>query len=193
MNVLISIPSANGYIRSETVESLMRLKKLEDVKTFPYMLNESLIYDARDNTVKQAVECKQVDYVWFIDSDVTFKRDTLEKLIATDADIVTGLYPYKDGNGLPIIRDLDGESVTDVSEDDKEPFEIGRCGMGMCLIKIDVLKEILEKCDTCFAPMLNLGEDYSFCARAHGLGYRIYANPSVRCGHVGFTTFELKQ
>ena len=41
---------------------------------------------------------------------------------------------------------------------------------------------------TCFSPLPNLGEDLAFCKRVTGLGYQIWCDPAVVCGHIGHIT-----
>jgi hypothetical protein len=38
---------------------------------------------------------------------------------------------------------------------------------------------------SCFFPMRELGEDLAFCKRAGDLGFEIWAEPTVKLGHVG--------
>lgn len=77
----------------------------------------------------------------------------------------------------------------------EEPNEhlqkIGRCGMGCCLIKRKVLEDVFKEYKSAFAPMGELGEDFSFCERAKALGYEIYMDWFVKCSHVGKKVFEV--
>ncbi len=41
-----------------------------------------------------------------------------------------------------------------------------------------------------FAPIANNGEDIAFCWRARECGYKIYCDPSVECGHVGYSVVD---
>ena len=69
-----------------------------------------------------------------------------------------------------------------------DTFEVAGCGMACCLMTTGVLKAVFEKFKTAFTPILSYGEDLSFCKRAASLGYKIYAEPSVRLGHVAHLT-----
>ena len=55
----------------------------------------SLIYQSRETLVKHAIQ-GNLDYILWLDSDMTFDPDTLQRLFKTlednDADIVSGLY-----------------------------------------------------------------------------------------------------
>ena len=42
--------------------------------------------------------------------------------------------------------------------------------------------------ETCFTPILQYGEDIAFCFRVRELGYKMYCEPSVVCGHIGHIT-----
>lgn len=52
-------------------------------------------------------------------------------------------------------------------------------------MKTKILKDVRDKHGTCFFPTRELGEDLAFCKRATELGYSIYAEPTVRLGHIG--------
>ena len=38
---------------------------------------------------------------------------------------------------------------------------------------------------TWFTPFNGFGEDLAFCLRARDLGYKIWCDPKIKCGHVG--------
>jgi hypothetical protein len=50
------------------------------------------------------------------------------------------------------------------------------------------MKAVFEKHGTAFFPMRELGEDLAFCKRATDLKFEIWAEPSVRLGHIGHIT-----
>ena len=52
-------------------------------------------------------------------------------------------------------------------------------------MKMDVIFECFSKFGTCFSPIGKVGEDLSFCMRAKELGYKMYLDTDVKCGHVG--------
>lgn len=154
----------------------------------------SLIYTSRDNLVKKAVSC-QADAVLFLDSDMIFDSDVLEKMVAhmeAGKDIVSGLYFKRRAPFSPVLLKeldiVDGQVVSGdfkALPDSREPFEVAGCGMGCCMISKGVLLDMLLNCQAWFEPMRGVGEDLSFCLRARELGYTIWCDPSISLGHVG--------
>ena len=60
------------------------------------------------------------------------------------------------------------------------------------LTKMNVFYDIQQKHGTIFNPIGNHGEDLAFCIRARKCGYKIYADPDVKCGHVGHAVVDEK-
>lgn len=44
----------------------------------------------------------------------------------------------------------------------------------------------------CGPDLMNGGEDYYFCEKARALGYPIYLNFDVQCGHIGKKIYDLR-
>lgn len=61
---------------------------------------------------------------------------------------------------------------------DTEPFEVEAAGMGCMLVHRNVFQSKRPYFDYA-------GEDYGFCGAARKAGYKIFALPSVQCGHIG--------
>ena len=60
--------------------------------------------------------------------------------------------------------------------------------MACVLIKTDIVKDVWAHHSTAFFPTMDLGEDLAFCKRAADLGYEIWAEPTVKLGHIGHIT-----
>lgn len=192
--VLIAMPCMDT-IPVQTVGSLLGLDKPSGSQIV--FVANSLVYDARDQLCQIAIN-NNMDYLLFIDSDMIFPKDSLDKLIARDKDIVSGVYYARKGNHEPVVykgikkspfRKPQIERFTK-DELSKDFFEIGACGMGLCLIKIDVIKKIWSKKQEPFRPLKHIGEDLSFCVRAKKSGFKIYADSTIELGHIGQTTFR---
>lgn len=157
------------------------------------MIIGSLIYESRNTIAKQAIKL-ETDYVMWFDSDMIFPQDTLSRMLKhmeDGRDIVSGLYFRRRTPYTPVLfksMSYDGtkgawEGYDDYPED--EIFEIGGCGFGCVMVRTSVLLAMgLEK-KNWFEPMGNFGEDLSFCLRARELGFKIWCDPTIKCGHVG--------
>ena len=190
LKVLIAVPTV-GQIPTKTVMSLIMLmfQKTEAVEYLLRFTENSLVYDARNEMAKIAVE-GNADYVLWIDSDMTFPADALQRMLADDKDVVTGLYFTRHGDHKPVIYHHVGEDGTiPVKHVPNELFEVEGCGFGMVLMKTSVLRKVAEAYHLLFHPIPSLGEDLSFCYRWKQLGGKIWCDPSIKCGHIGECVF----
>lgn len=139
----------------------------------------------------------QGDWLLMLDTDMTFPHDAAEKLdahIKAGKDLVSGLYFLGYAISEPAIY---GPDVTDrtpayryVDYPRDSLFEIGGCGMGICMIGkkiIDDFKNHNEVNDS-FRRVYKLGkkvgEDLSFCYRVREKGYSMWCDSSVKAGHL---------
>lgn len=162
------------------------------------MKSGSLIYTSRNDLATQAIQI-DADYVMWFDSDMVFKPDTMVRMLDTmqknDIDILTGLYFRRVPPYSPVLFDkleMKGE-ICLWSEFKTIPeglFEVGGCGFGCVLMKTDVFFDVQSKFGNMFAPIANTGEDIAFCWRARNCGYKIVCDPSVICGHVGYSVVD---
>lgn len=188
MRILIAVPCMDS-VPSQFAQSLATLNKVEDCIVAFQM--GSLIYNSRNYLASMAVKL-ECDYVLWLDSDMVFSPDVLEKLFEDreKGDIITGLYyrrvePYK-----PVLfskLDIKGDGCDWEGYDDypDELFEIEGCGFGCVLTPTNVFIDVMNKFGNMFAPIGGVGEDLSFCWRAKQCGYSIMADPRVQLGHVG--------
>ena len=188
MKTLIAIPCMDN-VAAGFAQSLASLRKVGDCAV-SFMVG-SLIYDSRNKLAKQAVEM-EADYILWLDSDVIFNPDLMERLYALDADIATGLYFRRTAPFTPVIfktlEKEDGHLINEGYEDyPEDPFEVAGCGFGAVLMKADVLFNMPDP-GMWFTPAYNAGEDIAFCMRAREAGYKIVCDPKAQLGHVGHVT-----
>lgn len=195
MKILIGIPCVDD-IPFLNVASLTNFVINTKHDVIPFFCNGSLVYDSRNCIVNQALD-NNADYVMFIDDDIVFKYDDIDKLIAHSKDIVSGLYfGRREGRNEPIAYKrvypyniFRKRAKTDIIDDVDTFQEVQGVGMGFCLIKTDVFRKILKHYPTPFEPMKCMGEDLSFCYRARRLGYKVYVDPSILLGHCGMKVY----
>ena len=195
MKILIAVPCMD-QVPAPFCQSLAQLQKTGDCVLA--MQSGSLIYTSRNALATQAIQMT-ADYVFWLDSDMVFKPDTLVRMMdalqKNDIDILTGLYFRRVPPYTPVLYNvLDIEGVkADFSEFDQIPdklFEVGACGFGCVLMKTDVFFDVQGKFGNMFAPIGNNGEDVAFCWRARECGYKVICDPSVICGHVGYSVVD---
>ena len=192
MRLMIAIP-AMDFVPTEFAESLGKLtaRLARDGVDFELVFEKgTLVYMARDRLASRAVNHGYSHVLW-LDSDMVFTDGILDDLMFCGRDFVTGIAHGRRKPYLScVFKNLELTNLTrwTVDEYPAEAFEVAGCGFACVLIRTEILKAVLEKFNTAFTPYPMYGEDLSFCKRAVSLGYRIYAEPSVRLGHVGHQT-----
>ena len=183
-------------VPSQFAQSLATLNKVEECVVAFQM--GSLIYNSRNYLATAAVKM-EADYILWLDSDMVFPTDTLERLWK-DRDkggIITGVYyrrvePYKPVLYSKLDIDDNGcqwENCEDIKD---EIFEVEGCGFGCVLTPTNVFVDVVNRFGNMFAPISGVGEDLSFCWRAKQCGYNIVADPRIPLGHVGHYVVDRK-
>lgn len=198
MKTLIAVPCMD-MMNTQFVASLIALEKRDAEIVF---VQNSLVYDSRNELASRAID-NGFDRVLWLDSDMKFDPDTLERLHAdmdNGMEFVCGLYFKRKYPVTPCIYKAlyitkDGENritphadiFTDYPRD--EVFRISACGFGMVLTSVDLLRRVREKFGLPFSPTIGFGEDLSFCMRASALEVPMYCDGRIKVGHIGYTEF----
>ena len=197
MKIMLAVPCMD-QVPVPFCQSLAMLQKVGECTLA--MKAGSLIYTSRNDLAMNAVQ-SDMDYVFWMDSDMSFPPDTLVRMMDTlqkhDLDILTGLYFRRVPPYSPVLFDQlemrrniccwsEFKSIPD------ELFEVGGCGFGCVLMKTEVFLSVQSKHGNMFAPIGNNGEDIAFCIRARDCGYKIWCDPSIICGHVGYSVVDDK-
>lgn len=140
----------------------------------------------------------------WIDSDVAFHPDAVDRLRSHELPLVCGIYPQKGVRALAC-HVMPG-SPQIVFGNDGGLVELLYAGTGFLHIRREVYRDVQEKlnlpmCNERFRrPMIPfflpmaapfqdahwyLAEDYAFCTRAKQCGYKIMADTTIRLWHVG--------
>jgi len=194
--ILIAIPTAKN-IEPETFKSIYDLTVPEGYQTtFQYFYGYN-IDQVRNLIADWAV--KGYDYLFSVDSDISFAPDTLIKLLAHDKPVVSGLY----------IQRKPGQHILEIYEHNAHggvsnvPYgkikgrglvEIAGCGFGCVLVKSEVLKSIgypQFKYYSALDHNHTVSEDVDFCRKALNKGFKLYADTTIQCNHTGSFTFEV--
>lgn len=190
MRLLIGVPTLD-YVNADFVKCLTRLlMKLKDKGVdFDLMIESgTLVYLARERIARKAMEDQYTHVLW-LDSDMVFCEDILDKLTQSGKQLVTGIYhARRKGYSSCIFKDIGGENgAVRFEEYPEEAFKIAACGFGCVLTSTYLLSNVYLHFNTCFTPLPWLGEDIAFCKRAADLGFSLWCEPSVVCGHIGLT------
>lgn len=200
MKTLIAVPCMD-MVHTEFMQAMIALEKPEDT-SFTVVKN-TLISVARNTIARNAIEAGFDRIMWF-DSDMNVPRDALMKLTADmdsnpEMDMVTGLYFTRKAPIKPVIystlywEKIDGNVDAGAGNCYEYPdglFRIAGCGFGCCLTSVDLIKRVWEKVGIPFAELTGFGEDLSFCDRVNRLEGKMFADTTVKCGHVGVMEYN---
>ena len=190
MKLLIAVPTLEN-VPVDFMESLMNLAchlKDEGVDFKLKIEAGTLVYFARENLARWAIANRYTHVLW-LDSDMVFHEEIVEDLQFCGQDIVTGIAHSR---RPPFSSCLFTEIYPGVEkfkgEYPKQAFKVAACGMACILMSVKVLDAVYNKFGNMFQPLnepLTYGEDVAFCWRAAQCGFDIWAEPTVRVGHVG--------
>jgi hypothetical protein len=168
---------------------------------------------ARNECVRDFLDGTEADWLWFVDSDMSWEEDAFERLLAhADAEkapivgalcfttardedgaprLVPTMYGWTEnpGGGVDFYRYLDF--------DDDVMLQVGATGAAFMLIHRSVLvamREAAEQGRPSFSKTFPwfqetelagkpCGEDITFCARAGMLGFPVWVHTGVDVGH----------
>lgn len=190
--VLIAVPTLDT-IKTETVSSLFGAVAMLNARAKLHIHVSSLIHDARNKCVDAAIAAGAT-HLMFIDSDMKFPPEAIQKLINQDKDIIGGLYYRKQPPHFPLIHEKDGNRIViPRSFNKKEPFKVFGTGTGFMLIKTKVFKK-LEPPWFYFGNFKGkaIGEDIYFCKKAQEKGFEVWCDPTLGLQHMGIYPFDEK-
>ena len=190
MRVLIGVPTYET-IYPETFKSIYGLQVPEGVICQFDFVKGYGVAKARNELAKEAIEYN-FDYILMIDSDIIVPNNTLVSMLDGALDICLGIYPRK--NTKDSLAELfklgqhdfvNRYTFDELDSMPKTKFEVKGGGYGCVLIRTDIIPTFeypwfryIEYKDGTL-----LSEDNWFSNQAAQLGYTVYADNTVRCGH----------
>jgi len=195
--ILIAIPTARN-IEAETFKSIYDLEVPEGYETtfqtfFGYQV------DQVRNLIAHWVTNLNFDYLFSVDSDISFQPDTLRKLLEHDKDVVSGLYIQRipGTHTLEIYEHTPEGGATNMPYSklkDRGLTQVAGCGFGCVLIKKEVMVSVgypQFKYHSAIDHRNTISEDVDFCRKALQKGFKIWADPSIKCRHIGSWAFTV--
>lgn len=194
--ILIAIPT-NKYVETKTMKAIYDLE-IPDGYTTELQFFFGYQIDQIRNLI--ASWATHYDYLFSVDSDISFSPDTLKKLLSHNKDMVSGLY----------IQRKQDEHILEVYEPNERggcsniPFEkikniplveLIACGMGCVLIKGEVFRSISYPhfvYHSAIDHRNTISEDVDFCRKVKTKGFEIFADTTVHCEHIGNAIFKVE-
>lgn len=195
--ILLAIPT-NRNIEAQTFKSIYDLEVPDGYQVdFQYFWGYQV--DQVRNLIAEWVIRYNYDYLFSVDSDIAFTADTLKKMLAHDVDMVTGIYIQRipETHTIEVMRKTATGGVSHVNFADiagQGLVPIDACGFGCLLIKGEVIRSIpyphfvyksaIDHANT-------YSEDVYFCTQATERGFKVWADTSIICDHIGSWTFRV--
>ncbi len=194
MLITLAIPTNRG-VMPQTLECCLKL--IAKSKHDWHIICPSEGYTVAENRNYTAVQAVRngSDYLFFVDDDMVFEPDYVDKMIAHDKDIVGGVYASRMEDSPLLVYDINKplEEPYDLRKDKVDKLtQVHAKGTALMLIKTRIFKKIPQpwfEFTYHKNGMVKEGEDWSFCKKARKYGFEVWADPNIKTGHLGEKIF----
>lgn len=214
--VVFGIPTLSKTISVETYQSMMALQWAlfgEGVPLAQVIVGGDPYLSKVRNKIATLFldDYPQATDLFFIDDDVGFPHEAALRLIASDKDVIAGIYPKKeDGDTLQWPTDLLVDKETKRLIRDGDLYLASHVPTGFLRIKRHVLERMAVESDKfkdraadgreidcynifemgyCKDDGKWWGEDYAFCQRWRNMGGEVWVDPNIPFTHRGGKTW----
>jgi hypothetical protein len=133
----------------------------------------------RNTLIDRFLTQPQLEWILFVDSDMTPDPETTCQLLSHNVDVVGALYYSRDGKYMPMYGELPdqrgGRTTTGLRK-------VDWVGTGCMLIRKKVLEAMQPPYMEFLAP--GIAEDVYFCRKAMNLGFGVYVDTAHCVGHM---------
>jgi hypothetical protein len=167
------------------------------IDAFTWIRSQRFPTDTARNEICAGALTADCDYLLFFDCDMVHPADLVERLLFIEQPVVTARYHIKKPPFVACAfmedRIAPGAHVYRTVHFGRGVFEIHACGAGALLIRRDVLVAIEAarghnwfRYQRAIEPPhdFTISEDMWFCEQARALGFSIWCDWDLRCGHV---------
>ena len=195
--ILIAIPTAKN-IEATTFKSIYDLIIPDEYEAdFQYFYGYQV--DQVRNLIADWV-VKGYDYLFAVDSDISFAPDTLYKLLSHNKDVVSGIYRQRnaDRQTLEIFEENDHGGYNHIDWEKirgQGLVRVGACGFGCVLVKKQVMADIgypQFAYKSAIDHNNTFSEDLYFALKAKEKRFELYADTSILCDHTGSYVFKVQ-
>lgn len=217
LHVCIALPSYTGQVWASTMQSIVSDVMLLASKGIRCTMNVKTgnadIADCRAMLVAEFLAGEEFTHLLFVDWDVTWPQGGLPRLLSHNVDMVCGLYPKRSD---PVTFDFRSEFERGADMQfqltDKGLMEVWGVPAGFLLVKREALEKMAEAYEALSFKVehkhiavtkawdlfetyrledgAKIGEDYAFCQRWRDIGGKVYIDPGIPMGHIGYKVFQ---
>lgn len=189
MKILIALIHNRETMNTAFVSSLMSLyeetKKKHKVQI--KLINGNFICQMRNLAAEYAIENK-FDYLFQLDTDMIYPKDTILRLLKHKKDIIGGMYYTRKSPHNPVHWKKAKKNIFDKSNIEYFPENklkaVELSAGGGVLIKTEVFKNLkFPYYQVRYNGYKILGEDIDFCYKIKGK-YKFWIDPTVKYAHI---------
>lgn len=188
--IAIGLPTNRG-IKPQTAVSIAEMVANSDydfhfiISTKGYTCAEN-----RNWITAQAIK-NDCTHLLLLDDDMVYEKDSINRLIAHDRDIVGATYSvrsieFPEGVNPLVIEYFEKED--DKKLEGEELFKCKALGGGLLLFKLDILEKFRKPLfwyKVHDVGMITMSNDWWFCESAREAGHDVWCDPSLRPKHIG--------
>jgi len=209
MKIMIGTPTYDGKLDVNYISSLLdTLKQASElgITIYPlFMAYDALVQRSRNDIFQTAYKA-EVDFLFFIDADISWNPSDFFKLILNENHIVGGTYRKKTDNEELYVIKVKEEDIKNkkIPINENGLIEVEGLGMGFTRIDKYAIKKIwdnsqkyientMEKAfvfNVEIRDNLFTSEDIIFCKNWINLNEKIYLDSNITLNHTGIKTFQ---
>lgn len=184
--MLVGIPHRD-YV---TLEWALAFRNLQINLPSVFTTSRGTPIDMARNEIVRSAQEHEVEWLFFLDTDVICPPDTIQRLMAHNLPIVSGLYYTRAPPIEPAVwKEVDGGKQA-IPFTPGQMVEADFIGAGCLLIHMSVFDHIDKpyfEWTLSFEDPNDHGkgksEDFYWCKKVRERGYKIYVDTSVQCRH----------
>lgn len=185
--VLIAIPTADGWIHSNLIRSI-----IPQMQGRPLAISAGMVpCEKARNHIVETFLSSDCTHVFMVDADTIPPDDAIDRLLKLDTDIATGITPIVNNDGVTsnifVTTEEEGKPLSMLEATKKKDlFEITGVGMACVLIKREVFEKLKKPvyAGVWFQNSKFVEGDIHFCGNAKEAGFKIMCDPTIVCHHV---------
>lgn len=182
MKICIGIPTNRG-VKAKTVLSLLEMVTHSKYEFHFVVATEGHTVAENRNYIVVQAKNAQCDYLLFVDDDMVFPLDMLDKLLSHKKEVI-GVVSHS--RMLPLKRTISAMKYP--NELPSTLFRVEGAGTGIMLIDMNVFDKIQKPYFhfTFFdSGLIQFSEDIWFCERVQNAGMSVWCDPTIEIKHIG--------
>lgn len=189
-----------NYMDADIIKNHYQIRKMSNYEVVFVTIKGASVEHSKSIAYRKFLE-SDCTHFFNVDADIFFFFEgvsPIDLLIEQDKDIVSGIYVYKREPCLPTHRPIDLQDIYEREGKFPENYkfvipnelhEIMFSAGGCMMIKREVIEKLINKYQVPNLPMIHKGEylseDFAFSPRCRREGYKIWAFPTIKLGHLG--------